>query len=418
MYTSERSPLLVGDKDPSSDIGYTGDLVGAYCTRDGRLLHYDARRAGSCFAVFRITGTVFAERVIWLWTLFYTMLAAATCVTLRLCLRRPYLIEPTQVGELVNYTSVFIGFLLSLHLTLSINRWLVMRRDVLGQLWSAVNDIAHILAVHLPEPENLALKNLTMRYGIVSFELLLASDSEHLYLLTSQGVLQADECAKLELAPCKSQLPWVWLATTFRNLAARGRLSSRLLARLYGACESGRGACDCAALCAKSPPPPSVVGKLLTWGTHGSCAMMAIKCGAMAAAAATGHITSPQTGMQQSRAEGVLVLIQQLAMAVCVPFWYCALLRLGDALSQPLTDEGLGALPVPVLRAFLRDECEAFYTAGEHAPKALRRAAWQISSGSPTVAASQILRGGRQNADLRTESEGQQLCAYDIASAV
>jgi len=377
-----KAPLLEADPAPVlPQEGGAGDvLLGAVHTRDGRLLKYDAHRLASCAALLRVGGTAFAQRSLWFAALAYAALAICAFIAFRFAAHRLELVDTARAGEFVQGSAMFVGLLLTIHLSAAVQRWCSMRREVIGGLWSAVNDLALILAVHMPEPANRPLKTLALRYGLASMELLgrEASIGDALLdPLRQRGLLSTNECALLAPSPAKAQICWVWVACAFRRLAGRELLSSRLLPQLYEICARGRGACDRADFYGRSQLPFAYV-HLLSLLVHGTCAMVALKCGVVAAVAVS-HALRSEAIAPVSDMESASVLVQQCALAFGVPLVYGAILAQAAALADPLSAASSEELPRAAYRIFMRDECEAFHTAGENPPKAIAKAAEQAT---------------------------------------
>mmetsp|Transcript_112188 Transcript_112188/g.194497 ORF Transcript_112188/g.194497 Transcript_112188/m.194497 type:complete len:408 (-) Transcript_112188:72-1295(-) len=401
---SEKTPLL--EADPLSaiiEVPYGSDVTHSYKTRDGHLLKYNAWRVSSFACFVRIGGTVFFDRELWLRVLAYLSVAGGTCAVLRLSFHRLELVDVDKISEVVNGSALLVALLLALNLVVSVHRWFAVRREVLGQLWSAVSDLGMLFGAHLPEKENRPLKTLVLRYGLVSMELLFDTFSEDhrqkdLESLRACGLLSPQECALLEPSlhePFSGNvlpsLPWVWIAKLCRELAGAEKISSRLLQQLYGICSRGRGACSLAAALQYSQPP-FVYAHLLSVLVHVSCMLMALKCGA---AAAVGLRAASQStkhpGAPISDTQTLWLLTSQGLLVIAAPLFYGALLNHAVALTNPFSAGSLGEFPRSAYRAFMRDECEAFHTAGENQPKAIEKVVAQFKETDPLLVHDKVL---------------------------
>mmetsp|Transcript_143575 Transcript_143575/g.459234 ORF Transcript_143575/g.459234 Transcript_143575/m.459234 type:complete len:401 (+) Transcript_143575:163-1365(+) len=372
----EKTPLLVADPDSAlQQSGYTNDLMRSHYTTDGKMLKYDAGRVSSLASIARVGGTVFLSRVPWFWALCYSVLWAIVFVGFR-CLG-PFHTQrgSSGFGDLTLDVAVFMGLLLAMHMGEALKRWLEMRHDVIGGLWTTIDDIALLLAVQLKDTADRPLKTLALRYGLCSVELLLASESDQpaaLEFLCRRGLLSRDEREQLLLLPAKSKVLWVWTACLFQRLASKGRISSSALGRLYELCNRGRLACDRATTFGHSQLP-MMYTHLLVVLAHLACALVSVR-GGMVAAALSWDM-SPEKGAPPASKTGAFYgILGQLLMAAVVPMCYSALLRYAATLSDPLSPESVEGMPFSAYRVFMRDECEAFHTAGENAPKAVARA--------------------------------------------
>merc|ERR1719482_1910004 len=79
--------------------------------------------------------------------------------------------------------------------------------------------------------------------------------------------------------------------------------------------------------------------------------------------------------------------VAEAALLLGGPLLYLSLLRLACLLENPLAGGGLGGppgFPTSAFHVFMRDECEAFHTAGQEQPKAIARAVEQLLPRSGT----------------------------------
>lgn len=382
----EKTPLLQADpKHVVVPPHAAGDIFLSQYTVDDQLLKYDPWRPTTFAALFRMRGTVFWNRDLWLHALSCLAIAAVTCAVLRFNVRRLDLVNATGFSEVVKFISVFVGLLLAFHMSFAVNRWLAMRREVLGGLWVAVADLALLLGAHLPEPENRPLKTLVLRYGLASFEILFGGAAPDLAVLQKRGLLSEEECEILEPLHAKAQVPWVWICLIFQRLASSGKLSSRMLVKFYEVCATGRAACNKATIFQFSQFPLPYV-HLLHLSVHTVCLLVAVKCGVESANALWG--TKHALGT-----EAVVVLVQQVVLAVAAPLFYGALLHYATDLADPMSSANVEELPLAAHRAFMRDEGEAFHTAGENQPRAISQAV--ANFGDPESAAFERLMQDR-----------------------
>lgn len=363
----EKTPLLQADpKHVVQPPHAASDLFLSQYTVEGQLLRYDPWRPTTFAVLLRMRGTAFWNRDLWLHVVSCLAIAAVTCVVLRFNVRRLELVNATGFRELVKFMSVFVGLLLTFHMSFAISRWFAMRREVLGGLWAAVSDLALLLGAHLPEPENRPLKTLVLRYGLASFEILFGGAAPDLGALQKRGLLSEEECEMLEPVHAKAQVPWVWICLVFQRLASSEKLSSRLLVKFYNVCAAGRAACNRATNFQFSQLPMPYV-HLLYLSVHAICLLIAVKCGVEAADALWGTKRAHGTA-------AVIVLLQQVFLAAAAPLFYGALLQHATCLADPLSGESVEELPLAAHRAFMRDDGEAFHTAGENKPKAIAQA--------------------------------------------
>lgn len=346
------------------------------CDDQGRpptpqLLKYNAQHTASILCLFHIRGTVFASWSIWLHMLCNITIAAVVCAIVFFSCRRPELINTERVSEIVKYSSALVGFLLVFQLSAAVRRWWAMRIDTLGGFWNAVSDVAMILAAHLPQRDHKDLKALVLRYCLASLELtfMQAHGTDGVLAdLVEQSLLTQDEKRRLEELVSKPQAMWVWIAGLFHQLAERGRLSSRLLISLYGICSRARAAVGRGkgAFAYLDTQLPFSYVHLLSVLVHLNNLAIATKCGVLVSIGIR-NLLRPERRGPVSDAENIQVIILQVVFVTCVPAWYHAMLEAAAGLGDPFGDR-FQDFPRRACHTWMRDECEAFHSAGEHLP--------------------------------------------------
>lgn len=347
------------------------------CDEQGRpppqqLLRYDDQYASSVLSLVQLRGTVFASWSIWLHSLGNFTLAAIVCAIVFFSCRRPELINVDRVCEIVEYSSIFVGFLLVFYLSLAVRRWWAMRTDTLGGLWNAVGDLSMLLAAHLPHENSAELKQLVLRYSLASFELMFmqAQGTDGvLGGLVRQKLLTDDEKRKLEELVSKPQAMWVWIAGIFQRLAERGKLSSRFLVVAYNICSRarasvGRGRGAFTYLDTQLPFP---YVHLLSVLVHLNNLAIAGKCGILSAVA----IWNLRASESKSKGKGCIadsehiqVLLLQVVFVLLAPALCHAVLAEVAGLGDPFGDR-FQDFPRRAYHIWMRSECEALLAAGE-----------------------------------------------------
>jgi len=376
----EKTPLL---KTDTARLEVTKSGLYAYADHQ-KVLKYDPSHASSVCALFKLSGTAFASTKLW----FHVFGLLCNCVAIFLLVyflcRRPELIDAKRVSSLVNYFSLFIAVMLAFYMSVVINRWWAMRNSTLGAFWGAVDDLALILGAHYPELDNRPLKTLVLRYCMLSYELIFmqaqGTDGD-LSELIERNLLKEEERRRLQPLSSKSQVVWVWIASVFRLLAEQGKLSSRLLVRLYGICATGRSAIGSIFAHVDTQLPYAYV-HLLSVLVHLNSILITCKAGTVAAVAVWNLVRSESPG-PVSDAENVQVLLLQIFMVIVVPLFFHAFLECAATLSDPFGN-GPQDFPRLVYHFFMRDECEAFHTAGEDRPHACLQVVEQVVPGCIT----------------------------------
>eukprot|EP00746_Dinoflagellata_sp_MGD_P123539 gnl/MRDRNA2_/MRDRNA2_58169_c0_seq1.p1 gnl/MRDRNA2_/MRDRNA2_58169_c0~~gnl/MRDRNA2_/MRDRNA2_58169_c0_seq1.p1 ORF type:complete len:385 (-),score=59.34 gnl/MRDRNA2_/MRDRNA2_58169_c0_seq1:69-1223(-) len=335
-------------------------------TEDGKLFKYDMAHVNTVASLFRLTGTAFASCTLWLHVLLNISIGILVCAAVLLLCRSPELIDVQKVGHVVWYMSAFVAFILCFYLTNAVSRWWAIRSYMLGGLRGAVNDLSHLLAVHLGQPENRTLQALVLRYSLASFELTFMQGSGidgDLLELVRKGLLKHDEAGKLQPLPSKSQVVWVWIAGIFQGLAQQGKISSRLLIQIYDTCSTARRSISGVFAYVDTQLPYAYV-HLVGATVHLNNFLVATKCGVMSAIAIN-NLMRHEHNIPISDAENVQVLCLQIITLIVVPLLYHALLMEAAALSDPFVEQGF---PGTAYRCFMRDECKGFQQAGEDLP--------------------------------------------------
>jgi len=355
-------------------------------TEDGSVVKYDIHTLGSFATLARIRGTVLSSWSLWLHVGLYMCLAALVCAMVLALAESPHLVRSSRIGEAVNYFSIFVAFFLALHLALVVERWWEVRRSLLGELWRATNDLTMVLAVHFPSREHRRLKTLVLRYALLSFELMFMEARKgeiNLQELRSRQLLRDDEHERLDLLASKPQVPWVWIAATFRRLASEGKLPSSLLVHLYEICMRARGAVG-GVFVQLDAQLPFMYVHLLSALVHANNLLVAAKCGTLAAVAIW-HLrfTEAEKGEQLvSKSENAQALFFQCLQALLIPLMTVGFLEVGILLADPF-NSALQDFPRSAYHVWMRDECEAFQTAAEEAPKELGRVAAALEARQP-----------------------------------
>jgi len=354
----------------------------------GELVKYDARALGSATSLARLRGTVLSSRFLWLHVGLYVGLAVATCLLVLALTAAPQLIRGQGIAEVVDCFALFVTLALAFHTALAVARWWEVRSALLGELWRATNDLTMVLAVHFPSREHRRVKTLVLRYCLLSFELLFmqARDGEpDMVDLGKRQLLRDDERERLEQLSAKPQVVWVWIAATFQRLAAAGKLPSRLLATLYEICMRARGAVGGVFTHMDTQLPLSYV-HLISVVVHANAVLVAAKCGIMAAVAVW-HLRQPGPPQGETlvpSADSVQSLLLQCGQAALVPMATIGFLEVGLLVADPLGSD-VEDFPRSAYHMWLRDECEAFHTAAEEAPREIARAADGVEARPPHV---------------------------------
>jgi len=362
-------------------------------TIDGELVKYDMARLSCAGSLWRLRGTILSSSSLWLHVILYFLLASMVGVIVGLLVEKPDLLSTTRVREAVNYFCLFVSISVAFHVALAVERWWELRNKLLGELWRATNDLNMILAVHFHTLEHRRLKTLVLRYCLLSFELTFMrarhgkADFDE---LSRRSLLREDERERLEELEFQPQVVWVWIAGVFHRLAETGKMPSSLLITVYDISTRARGAVGGIFAHLDTQLPFSYL-HLISVAVHGNNFAVAAKCGTMAAIAIRNlmshypghgvgasvfaglHGASMGVGTE-SIAENVQVLLLQVVQLIFVPIATVGLLEVAGMVSEPF-GKGFQDFPRSAYHVWLRDECEAFQTAAEEAPKELSRVA-------------------------------------------
>mmetsp|Transcript_2584 Transcript_2584/g.7688 ORF Transcript_2584/g.7688 Transcript_2584/m.7688 type:complete len:429 (-) Transcript_2584:23-1309(-) len=381
-------------------------------TGDGELVKYDMHRIGSAASLARLRGTVLGSSALWLHVVLYLAFAVMVGIAVGLLAERPDLVGASRVGEAVNYFCLFVSVSVAFHVTLAVERWWELRSKLLGELWRATNDLNMVLAVHFPSREHRRLKTLILRYCLLSFELMFmqARDGKaDLHELCSRNLLRPDERERLEQLAFQPQVVWVWIAGTFQRLAEAGKLPSSLLVSIYEICTRARTSVGSIFAHLDTQLPFSYV-HLISAAVHANNLLVSAKCGTMAAVAIRNLVQHPVASFAASAVaqdiatamaatftgaggsgigpssigENVQVLLLQCLQLLFVPLATVGLLEVAALVAEPF-GSGFQDFPRSAYHIWLRDECEAFQTAAEEAPKELARVADVVEAKEPLL---------------------------------
>lgn len=151
-----------------------------------------------------------------------------------LCLWRGVKESDTIKKDVTNISTYFMTlmpFFFAMYLVMIFNRWWAMRTQGIGTVWQVTMDLCQLMAAYLPGKENAPVKELTLRYGLLCFDLVFMHARKEVNLdeLVRKGYLMEGE-EKEALKQCqaeKGNLPhavWVWQLGIWSRLLKEGKV--------------------------------------------------------------------------------------------------------------------------------------------------------------------------------------------------
>lgn len=255
-------------------------------------------------------------------------------------------------------------FLVGPYIGSSVTRWWAVRKDGVGGLWGAVDDLCVWSAAYFYRktfPDR-AARALVLRYGLLSHALLYKQargEDDQLEDLTAAGLLTPQEQIALQPLPSKPLAVWAWLSH-FWARALAGDLSvtpiahaPQLAPMVMDKCAQGRGALGLALSYVDSQQPFPYV-HLLALLTD-----LALIVNAATVGLSAGRDVHDVHTMRGEVSLLLLCAFLRIASFVLV---FNGLLAVAVVLDNPLGDDPAD-LPALAYQSYMKKECEAFSAA-------------------------------------------------------
>ena len=252
-------------------------------------------------------------------------------------------------------------FILGPYVALSVSRWWTVRREGVGGLWGATDDLSMYACAwfHRKTIADRAARALIVRYGLLSLALLFKQargEEDQLDDLVTSGLLLEREAAALQPLSSKPLVVWAWMSR-FWSQALAGELATtpivhapQLAPIVMRRIADARGACGTALAFIDTQQPFPYV-HLLAIMTDLALAVNAATCGLQAGR----DLNDSDT---QYHEVPLLLLTAWLRVAVVVVI-FNGLLAVGSELDNPLGDDPAD-LPALAFQVWMKKECESF----------------------------------------------------------
>lgn len=267
--------------------------------------------------------------------------------------------------RMAGYFEALIGFMVSMFVTTLFGRWWSIRKDGVGGLWGAIDDLMLILSIQLPGKEHREVKERILRLGLLSHRLVYAraqdlETREDLENFVDVGLLTIEELEILSTEVSKAQVVWVWIGQIIQQVALKDKFPFRdlVLPKLNEICVKARGSIGLIFAYTDTQVPFAYVHLLVLSIILSNC-LIAVKCGL-----SIGFTAGDANDI--SSASSIKVMVQVFHLAI-IPFLYHAFVHMGLELANPLGFDYM-CFPGYSYHVCMRNENLSFVRAGERTP--------------------------------------------------
>ena len=255
-------------------------------------------------------------------------------------------------------------FLVGPYIGGSVTRWWAVRKDGIGGLWGAVDDLCMWAAAYFDQKTSAdrTARSLVLRYGLLSHALLYKQargEEDQLDDLLAAGLLLPHEQEALQPLASKPLVVWAWLSH-FWAQALAGELqvtpiphAAQLAPMVLGKCAQGRGALGLSLSYVDSQQPFPYV-HLLALLTD-----LALIVNAAAVGLSVGRDLQDA---DTHRAEVMLLLLCAFLRIGAFVLVFNGLLAVAVVLDNPLGDDSAD-LPALAYHSYMKKECDSFSAA-------------------------------------------------------
>jgi len=331
-----------------------------------KVMNYDPRKLMFSLAAWRaLKGSIISDATafknLWYRLVGFNMLALA----FNILAATPFA-GASSVSALSELNSVLASglfFILGPFVGFAVSRWWQIRKDGVGGLWGAVDDLSTWAACwfHNKSLADRSARALVMRLGLLSHALLYKQareEDDHLDDLVAAGLLHEHEARTLLPLASKPQVVWSWMTSFWvRALGTDNALGTTLIEHasmlsplVHDRCMRGRGAIGTALAFIDTQQPFPYV-HLLFVITDVALAVNSATCGLQAGR----HLLAAET----AHAEAPLILICAFVRVTSFVMSISGLLAIGVHLDNPMGDDPVD-FPALAYQVFMKKECEAF----------------------------------------------------------
>lgn len=374
-------------KDEASGVTFQAGYEGVSSFQPPKVLHYDPSKLVFSLASWRALRTMaynatatrnLAPRI-----------GVFSLLAVTFGLMAPFAGPKSEeaLSSLNNVLSNGVFFILGPYVATAVTRWWQVRRDGVGGLWGAIDDLASWSASWFCERTiaDRAARALVIRLGLLSHALLYKEargEAEDLEDLLSAGILLEHEARALQPLASKPLVVWAWM-THFWTRALASRLdtspiphAAQLAPMIHTKCMQGRGAIGLALAYVDTQQPFTYL-HLLSTITDVALALNSAAVGVQAGRYLT---AAPERLLQAEVPLHLLCAFVRVASFVLIS---SGLLSIGVQMDNPMGDDP-GDFPALAHQVYIKRECESF---GKGIDAINLHAGWWEGLGEPTSGA-------------------------------
>jgi predicted membrane chloride channel (bestrophin family) len=249
--------------------------------------------------------------------------------------------QVAPIVQLATYANALVAFLLGLFISLSIQRWWVLRSVFIQGMVKASRNLVFSMAACLPGKEHDDVRQRIARYCLLSNRLLFMCArgdlcEHYLGFCVEEGLATKDEVDELlsalrchEIAPpvagaldCDvAEIPWLWNCRLVHILFKAGLFPPPVMALMHRLCIDARNAISGVEMQMNSQLPFAYC-HLITTLVQGSVLLSSVKCGMLVSLA-----TSP------------LAVACETTFHICLSMVYLGLLSMTAVIADPFGDD-------------------------------------------------------------------------------
>jgi len=258
-----------------------------------------------------------------------------------------------------------LAFFAGLYLDQILNRWWTMRSEGISGVVNAVTDLSLALAglLHDNKPEQVQLKNIILRYGLLTHALIYAEAQEkfqnkpqHDRLVwedfENKGLLDYKETAVLKKIRRKPEAVWGWILSYLQAAMQEGILPDDRLEHFTEICRAGRRASGLTMLHIRCQLPLPYV--------HLICIVVNLYQTILAFTSGMIICAAEETDLPQE-------IILQVARFFLYCIIYQGILETAEKMTNPLGEDDID-FPQLFIQWSLQKECKALFDLGVQMP--------------------------------------------------
>jgi len=324
-------------------------------------------------------------------------------------------IDTTPIEALQKYLNFLIPLIVGLYVSLSLERWWVLRVDALGRLCDCALDIVQQVAAYLPEEEEVITCCNRWSMAAVTLVMNAAREKYDLRDMVSTGLLKADEVAGLEGIALygRAMVMWAWIARIGNEamLKCKGpEPYSNHLFVMLDVCVKARRAIQTIHTYLQTALPFSYV-HIVAFLVDAMVAVTTMRCSIVCVKA-----------YHQDPINYQYIIYETVAF-VALPLLYHGLMSVTYVIRDPFGDD-MADFPISTFQSWEQDHIDAVVTGGKKFPWQ----EWELLSGLPkskdnVAAHGKAAEGVKKCRDefgdaIDEDTEGVNLVAEQAAGAI